>query len=80
MKNIVLKKGLDKIFDQEIVDSVIINLKDKFKSYDEILVGSGEVFQVELEMFKFYEEKVMARNIENQSPLAFSTGFWQEKN
>jgi len=76
MKELILKNGLDEIHDPEIVESVIQNLKDKFDSFDEILVGSGEVFRVEYEMYKYYQAKIMARNIENQSPLIMSSGYW----
>ena len=74
--NIIKKNGLEVIHDVKIVDSAIQTLKDNFNLYEENLVGSGEVFQVEYEMFKYFEEKVMARHISNQTPLIFSTGFW----
>ena len=71
-----LHAGLEIIYNKEIVKEQIEVLKNKIIKIEELLVGSGEVFMLDLEMYEYFKNRVNKRNIENQKPLILSTGYW----
>lgn len=75
-----LHAGLEVVHNREIVKEQIEVLKNKIIKIEELLVGSGEVFMLDIEMYEYFKNKINKRNIENQKPLIFSTGYWTNKN
>ena len=77
---IELHAGLEIVHDKKIVNEQIEILKNKIVKIEELLVSSGETFMLDLEMYEYFKNKINKRNIENQRPLVFSTGYWTNKN
>lgn len=77
---IELHAGLEIVHDKKIVNEQIEILKNKIVKIEELLVSSGEAFMLDLEMYEYFKNKINKRNIENQRPLVFSTGYWTNKN
>lgn len=79
-KSMVLRNGLEVINDIEQVDRVFNEVIELIENRKEnLLVGSGEHFNLDFRLKCYFENKVLERSIENQSPTIMSTGFWTKK-